>query len=96
MALRVEKSAWRLRIYKDYGTEAHREIKKLKKTATFNIKQLAEPNLIECMAHLSPRTRQQYLTYCCNEMEARGILKRRGRGFYFPVKKKDRDKEVHK
>lgn len=78
----------RLATYERYGEMVKKELQEVKGKNYFLVKDVSTPGTIKCLIHISERTRNQYLSDICAELQARGILARHGRTFYFIGKKR--------
>jgi hypothetical protein len=88
-----EHSKYRLSIYNTYGEKVRKELSKIKGKDFFLIKQVSGLGTVKCMAHMTERTRHQYLSDVCAELFVRGILARHGKTYYFVSKKKRKVKD---
>ena len=81
-------SAQREHTFKLYGHRFTKELQKLKGRDYFMVKDIGKEGSIKCLAHLSERTRNQYCSELCTELQVRGVLSRNGKTFYFRVRKR--------
>lgn len=96
MTIPKEHSAYRASIYLKYGSRVTKELEQIKgKEEYFLIKDIAGHGTIKCFAHMADRTRNQYLSDICAELQMRGVLGRNGKTYYFVTKRVRTKKEVN-
>ena len=96
MTIPKEHSTYRASIYQKYGSKVTKELEQIKdKEEYFLIKDIAGKGTIKCFAHMADRTRSQYLSDICAELQMRGVLGRNGKTYYFVTKRKRTKKEIN-
>jgi hypothetical protein len=88
MPVKLQHSAHRTKIYERYGSLVFKELYALKRGDYFLVKEVSKHGTIKCLNHLVDKTRSQYLSDLCTEMQVRGILARNGKTYFFVRKKK--------